>query len=92
VGLVEEFLSLLREQLGRSLSLEQLEYARDLEEKIDGSRNKLRKLGRKRIEAGVDVKTELLFIDLVRRIEKIGDYCFDITAALSPQGAIARRG
>jgi phosphate:Na+ symporter len=92
VGLVEEFLSLLREQLGRPLSQEQLEHARDLEEKIDSSRNKLRKLGRKRIEAGVDVKTELLFIDLVRRIEKIGDYCFDITAALSPQGAIARRG
>jgi phosphate:Na+ symporter len=92
VGLVEEFLSLLGEQLGRPLSREQLEYARDLEEKIDGSRNRLRKLGRKRIEAGVDVKTELLFIDLVRRIEKIGDYCFDIAAALSPRGAIARRG
>ncbi|MDR2160140.1 MAG: Na/Pi cotransporter family protein [Treponema sp.] len=92
VGLVEEFLSLLRDQLGRTPGPEQLEYARDLEEKIDSSRNKLRKLGRKRIEAGVDVKTELLFIDLVRRIEKIGDYCFDITAALSPQGAIPRRG
>jgi phosphate:Na+ symporter len=92
VGLVEEFLSLLQDQLGRTLSPEQLEYARELEEKIDSSRNKLRKLGRKRIEAGVDVKAELLFIDLVRRIEKIGDYCFDIAAALSPQGVIARRG
>jgi phosphate:Na+ symporter len=92
VGLVEEFLSLLGEQLGRPLSGEQLEYARELEEKIDGSRDRLRKLGRKRIEAGVDVKTELLFIDLVRRIEKIGDYCFDIAAALSPRGVMARRG
>ncbi|MDR1900355.1 MAG: Na/Pi cotransporter family protein [Treponema sp.] len=91
VGLVEDFLSLLREQLGRRLSPEQLEYARELEEKIDHSRDRLRKLGRKRIEAGVDVKTELLFIDLVRRIEKIGDYCFDIAAALSPQGVITRR-
>jgi phosphate:Na+ symporter len=92
VGLVEEFLSLLGEQLGRPPSRERLEYARDLEEKIDSSRNRLRKLGRKRIEAGVNVKTELLFIDLVRRIEKIGDYCFDIAAALSPRGVIARRG
>jgi phosphate:Na+ symporter len=92
VGLVEEFLSLLQDQLGRTPGPEQVEHARSLEEQIDSSRNKLRKLGRKRIEAGVDVKTELLFIDLVRRIEKIGDYCFDIAAALSPQGSIARRG
>jgi phosphate:Na+ symporter len=83
VTLVEDFLTLVREHLGRRLSLEETEYARSLEEKIDASRNKLRKLGRKRIEAGVNVKTELLFIDLVRRIEKLGDYCFDIAETLA---------
>jgi phosphate:Na+ symporter len=82
VNLVEDFLSLVRECLGRRLTPEQIEYARELEEKIDKSRNRLRRLGRKRIEAGVDVKTELLFIDLVRRIEKLGDYCFDIAATM----------
>jgi phosphate:Na+ symporter len=45
--------------------------------------SKLRKLGRKRIEAGENVKTELLFIDLARRIEKVGDYCYSISSALS---------
>jgi phosphate:Na+ symporter len=83
VGLVEDFLTLVREYLGRRLSPEETEYAKTLEEKIDASRNRLRKLGRKRIEAGEDVKTELLFIDLVRRIEKLGDYCFDIAEALA---------
>jgi phosphate:Na+ symporter len=83
VALVEDFLTLVREHLGRRLSPEETEYAKSLEEKIDASRNKLRKLGRKRIEAGVDVKTELLFIDLVRRIEKLGDYCFNIAEALA---------
>jgi phosphate:Na+ symporter len=39
-------------------------------------------MGRKRIEAGKDVKRELLFIDLVRRIEKIGDYCYNIAVTL----------
>jgi phosphate:Na+ symporter len=39
-------------------------------------------MGRKQIEAGEDVKMELLFIDLVRRIEKVGDYCYNITEAL----------
>jgi phosphate:Na+ symporter len=87
VALVEDFLTLVREHLGRRLSPEETEYAKSLEEKIDASRNKLRKLGRKRIEAGVDVKTELLFIDLVRRIEKLGDYCFDIAEALARKPA-----
>ncbi|MDR1238633.1 MAG: Na/Pi cotransporter family protein [Treponema sp.] len=83
LSLVENFLTLVREHLGRRLSPEETEYASFLEEKIDESRDRLRKLGRKRIEAGADVKTELLFIDLVRRIEQLGDYCFDIAEALA---------
>jgi phosphate:Na+ symporter len=79
---VEEFLSFVREHLGRTISVEQASYAEELENAIDKSRNKLRKMGRKRIEAGKDVKTELLFIDLVRRIEKVGDYCYNIAVAL----------
>jgi phosphate:Na+ symporter len=83
VGLVEEFLNFLGKlQLGAILSAEQSVWARDLENRIDKSRDRLRKLGRKRIEAGKDVKTELLFIDLVRRIEKLGDYCFNIITLL----------
>jgi phosphate:Na+ symporter len=82
-GMVEEFLNLAGNHLGRSLSAEEAARAGELEDKIDVSRNKLRKLGRKRIEAGKDVKTELLFIDLVRRIEKLGDYCYDIAEALT---------
>ncbi|MDR1288435.1 MAG: Na/Pi cotransporter family protein [Treponema sp.] len=83
VALVEDFLDFLQEHLGKRLTPEDRERAESLEADIDESRNRLRKLGRKRIEAGEDVKTELLFIDLVRRIEKLGDYCFDITGALS---------
>jgi phosphate:Na+ symporter len=73
----------VREHLGRSLTAEQAHQARELEDAIDQSRDRLRKLGRKRIEAGKDVKTELLFIDLVRRIEKLGDYCYDISNGLA---------
>ena len=83
VGMVEEFLALLVEtQLGSNPSPEQKTRAAELEENIDKSRKKLHKMSRKRIEAGCNVKTELLFIDLVRRIEKLGDYCFDIAAVL----------
>jgi phosphate:Na+ symporter len=83
VSRLEEFLVLIQGHLGRKLTKEQIEYARELEAAIDKSRDKLRKLGRKRIEAGEDVKTELLFIDLVRRIEKLGDYCIDIAETIA---------
>ncbi|MDR2482150.1 MAG: Na/Pi cotransporter family protein [Treponema sp.] len=83
VLLVEDFLAFVKERLGRPFSAEQSAQAREFEDRIDKSRDKLRKLGRKRIEAGENVKTELLFIDLVRRIEKLGDYCYSISGALS---------
>ncbi|MDR0444230.1 MAG: Na/Pi cotransporter family protein [Treponema sp.] len=80
---VEDFLNLIQDNLGRGLSAETLKNARKLEEAINKNRDKLRKLGRKQIEAGEDVKAMLLFIDLVRRIEKLGDYCSDITETLA---------
>jgi phosphate:Na+ symporter len=83
MGLVEEFLIFVKEHLGGKLSKEQSLYAKEIEDRIDTSRNKLRKLGRKRIEEGADVKTELLFIDLVRRIEKLGDYCYSISNSMA---------
>jgi phosphate:Na+ symporter len=86
VGLVEEFLDFVGKQLGSRISLKQILYARDLESRIDKSRDKLRKLGRKRIEAGENVKTELLFIDLVKRIEKLGDWCSNISEVLAKTG------
>ncbi|MDR0730683.1 MAG: Na/Pi cotransporter family protein [Treponema sp.] len=80
--LVEDFLAFVREQLGQTITVEQETYAAGLENSIDKYRDKLRKMGRKRIEAGADVKAELLFIDVVRRIEKVGDYCYNIAGAL----------
>jgi phosphate:Na+ symporter len=83
MGLVEEFLTFVKDHLGGKLEEEQSLYARRIEDEIDTVRNRLRKLGRKRIEEGEDVKTELLFIDLVRRIEKLGDYCYSISNSMS---------
>jgi phosphate:Na+ symporter len=83
VAQVEEFLAFVQGHLGSRITGEQAEFAAQLESAVDKSRDKLRKLGRKRIEAGEDVKTELLFIDVVRRIEKVGDYCYNIAGALA---------
>ena len=83
VNLVGEFLDLLQEQLGHSRKIKATIQTKKLETEINMSRKRLQRLGRKRIEAGKDVKTELFFIDLVRRIEKLGDYCYDISRTLA---------
>jgi phosphate:Na+ symporter len=82
VNKVGEFLDHLQEQLGHPSSAILTNRTNELEKAINKSRKDLQKLGRKRIEAGKDVKIELFFIDLVRRIEKLGDYCYDISNAL----------
>ena len=46
-------------------------------------RKNLKKVARKRLEEGADVKTELLYIDMVRDMEKIGDRAYSISEALS---------
>jgi phosphate:Na+ symporter len=83
VALVEEFFGFLQKHFGGPLTAAENAWASELENRIDKSRNRLRKMGRKRIEAGEDVKTELLFIDLVRRVENLGDYCYGITQSLA---------
>jgi phosphate:Na+ symporter len=79
---VQEFLNLLQEQLGQSPTLRSTIYTKRMEAGINKSRKDLQKISRKRIEAGKDVKTELFFIDLIRRIERLGDYCYDISNTL----------
>jgi phosphate:Na+ symporter len=82
-GMVEQFLNLVEAQWGDPDDEEKRRESEELESQINKMQSKLRKLGRKRIEAGENVKTELLFIDLARRIEKVGDYCYSISSALS---------
>lgn len=81
--LVRQFLQFIRRNINHQLSAEKLELARELEDGIDAFRKDLKKVARKRLEGGADVKSELLYIDLVRRIENIGDNCFSISETLT---------
>ena len=78
-----EFFSFLKKQLGQRPAAEFAVQAVEYEENINKSRKKLQKLGRKRIEAGGNVKKELFFIELVNRIEKLGDCCMSITLTIT---------
>ncbi len=82
VQLVEEFLSFIQSHLNEHLSSSEISRAYEIEEQINVYRNTLKKAARKRIQGGDDVKTELLYIDVVRHIERIGDYCLNIAQAL----------
>ena len=64
------------------LTPEQFAFASELEQQIDDERTSLRKLARGRLESGEDVRSELLYIDIIRQIEKIGDRCFDVAGDL----------
>jgi phosphate:Na+ symporter len=81
--LVGDFLAFVQNHLGKKLFSEEAEQAVVMEERINGAQKRLRKYGRKRIEAGKNVKAELLFIDFIRRLEQLGDNCYSISAALA---------
>lgn len=83
IELVRQFLQFIRININKQLSQEKLDLASELEDGIDAFRKDLKKVARKRLEGGADVKAELLYIDLVRKIENIGDNCFSISESLT---------
>lgn len=82
VDLINRFVGFIRENVNQHLNEEKLKEAQTLEDQIDLFRKNLKKVARKRLENGADVKSELLYIDLVRHLEKIGDRAFSISEAL----------
>ena len=68
--------------INKHLDEDKLTIAKEIETQIDVFRHNLKKVARKRLESGANVKTELLYIDLVRQIEKFGDRAFSIANAL----------
>ena len=83
LALAHRFLEFIRENINKHLNEDQLAVAQVLEDQIDMLRKNLKKVARKRLEGGANVKAELLYIDLVRNIEKIGDRAFNISEALA---------
>ncbi len=80
--MVQSFLGFIKSHMNEHLDKEQLSEAYDLENKIDKTRKTLKKEVRKNLQSGADIKGELLYLDIVRHIERIGDYCLNIAQAL----------
>ncbi|HPS42945.1 MAG TPA: Na/Pi cotransporter family protein [Treponemataceae bacterium] len=80
--LAQEFLGFVTSKISHPLGEAELALAVEYESRVDGCRSGLKKIARKRITQGADVKTELQFIDLIRHIEKIGDNAYAVAVAL----------
>jgi phosphate:Na+ symporter len=79
---VKKFLSFNATRLIRSISEEEYEMAFQLEKTVNKYRNALKKSSRKRLKKGSPVRTELLFIDMVKHMEHIGDHSLTISQSL----------
>ena len=64
------------------VSDEQKSQSEFLEDHIDATKKELKKASRKRIENNGDVKAELQYIDMVRKIEKAGDCVYTIIQSI----------
>lgn len=84
--LLRDFLAFIRVHLGVRGSEEAFERAKGLEATINGMRDDLKRGASKRLEAGSDVRSELVFLDVVRRVEKLGDHAFAIARELRELG------
>jgi len=81
-GLVDEFMTFVSEKLNVGMTEIELGKASEMEDKIDAFKKNLKKMSRNRISGGADVKSELLYIDLIRHVEKIGDCAYAVAEEL----------
>ncbi len=80
--LVEDFIRFVKENINKHLSRTDYDKALRMEIRIDELRNSLKKHAQKRLQAGADVTSELLYIDMLAHMENIGDYSLNIAQAL----------
>lgn len=79
---VREYIDFISIHLNRHITDAELQRAYTLESEVNRFRNTLRKSARHRIKEGRNVRAELLYIDIVRHVEKIGDHLLNIAQAL----------
>ncbi len=83
-GRVLEFLKFNADNLARSSSAYRLEDALRFENTINAMRDELNKISRRKMakKKRSELKGELIFRDIVRHLERIGDYSLNISQAL----------
>lgn len=82
VELISEFMDLYQQKMNERLEPRVLELAYRLEHKINHLRDDLKQAAQDRLQDGANVKSELLYLDLLKHFEHIGDKSLNIAEAL----------
>jgi len=80
--LIVDFLNYIQKLEKKRNATKSIDIAYDLENTIDKLGRKASKKSRKSIVDSKSVKGELLYMDMVRLIEQMGDYCLNIAEAI----------
>lgn len=75
---VGEFIAFYCDRIGGTVSLSDMEQANRLEDSIDALRKSYNKAATARMQAGGDIKREMLNIDLNNQLEKIGNHALNV--------------
>ncbi|MBT4757687.1 MAG: Na/Pi cotransporter family protein [Opitutae bacterium] len=81
-GPVDQFMSFYIQSLTKKVTMADIEVAQQLEDTIDASRKKLRKEAVRRMSDQANIKSEMLYIDILNNIEGIGDHSLNILKLL----------
>lgn len=77
-GQVEQFMDFYINSLRQKVTSADIEIANQLENMIDASRKRLRKEAMRRMNDPANVKSELIYIDILNSIEQIGNHALNI--------------
>lgn len=76
---VLDFLKYNTDYLNSAVKQFSIDHAKAMEKNINQERNRLRKLVRSYLSSGGDVRGEMIFMDIVRHLEQMGDCCFNVS-------------
>ncbi|MBT4576137.1 MAG: Na/Pi cotransporter family protein, partial [Candidatus Cloacimonetes bacterium] len=76
------FITFFKDNINEHLDNNDIQKAFDFENKINDYRDKLKKASQQRLQDGADVNSELLYLDLLKNFEHIGDNSLNIAQAL----------
>lgn len=80
---VMDFIKYQTDFLSNKIKEQDLSVTQKMEQGINDERTKLHKRSRKKINQGADLKGELLYMEIVRQLEHIGDFCDNISDVIA---------
>jgi len=81
-ALLSESMGLYKQKMNAHLETQVLELAFKLETKMNNLRDNLKKAAQHRLQDGSDVNAELMYLDILKHFEHIGDNSLNIAQAL----------